>query len=132
MYKTDHVSLVVQDLDRAIDFYTQKLGLTILIPKEYNEEEQAEYIFLRLGGSNLELVKLHNQSSSNQAKDSDSICPHLALSTDDFEETVANLKEQNIPIFQGPFETPNVSKWLYIKDSEGNVLEFIQWLSTSH
>lgn len=129
MYKTDHVSLVVQDLDRAIDFYTKKLGLTILIPKEYNEEEQAEYIFLRLGGCNLELVKLHNQSSSEQTRNSESICPHLALSTDDFEKTIANLKEQNITIFQGPFETENVSKWLYIKDSEGNVLEFIQWLN---
>lgn len=128
MYQTDHVSLVVQDIDRAINFYTEKLGLTILMPKEYNEEEQAEYVFLRLGGSNLELVKLHNQSNSGPAVDSDSICPHLALSTDDFEGTIANLKDKNITIFQGPFETDNVSKWLYVKDTEGNVLEFIQWL----
>ena len=102
MYKTDHVSLVVEDLDRAINFYTQKLGLTILIPKEYNEEEQAEYIFLRLGGSNLELVKLHNQSSSNQAKDSDSICPHLALSTDNFEKTVADFGRAKYHNFSRP------------------------------
>lgn len=129
MYKTDHVSLIVQDLDRAINFYTKKLGLTILIPKEYNEEEQAEYVFFSLGGSNLELVKLHNQLAPDQEKENDSICPHLALSTDDFDKAVADLAEKNIAIFQGPFETKNVSKWLYIKDSEGNVLELIQWLN---
>ncbi len=131
MYKIDHVSLLVQDIDRAIDFYTKKLGLTILIPKEYNDEEKAEYVFLRLGGGNLELVKLHNQPPY-KAEASDSICPHLALSTDDFEKTLVNLKDLDIPIFQGPFETENVSKWLYIKDSEGNVLEFTQWFNDSH
>ena len=126
MYKIDHVSLLVQDIDRAIDFYTQKLDLSILMPKQYNDEEKAEYVFLSLGSGNLELVKLHDLPPY-KAEASDSICPHLALSSDDFEKTLANLKERDIPIFQGPFENED-GKWLYIKDSEGNVLEFIQWL----
>jgi len=52
----DHLAIVVEDLDRALAFWRDALGLT-LAKTETLPEQQAEIAFLPLGESQVELVR---------------------------------------------------------------------------
>jgi len=131
MWKLDHVALEVSDLDAALSFYTQILGLEVIFEK-MDPEHQERFAFLRLEGGNLELLQsLHppipSGSSTPQAV-RPSLCPHAAIATQDLEEVIARLKTAGLPILKGPLEIPGQVRWLYFSDPDGNILEFVQWL----
>jgi len=54
--RVDHLAIVVEDLDRALAFWRDALGLP-LAKTETLPEQQAEIAFLPLGGSQVELVR---------------------------------------------------------------------------
>jgi catechol 2,3-dioxygenase-like lactoylglutathione lyase family enzyme len=56
MPKLDHIALEVSNLDRAIEFYTEKMGF-ILRSRATNQEQQEEYCFLESEGTTLELIE---------------------------------------------------------------------------
>jgi catechol 2,3-dioxygenase-like lactoylglutathione lyase family enzyme len=55
MPRLDHIALEVADMDRAIAFYTEKLGFS-LRSRATNHEQQEDYCFLSSEGLNLELI----------------------------------------------------------------------------
>ena len=56
MRRVDHFAYAVSDMDRAIEFYTEVLGLKLL-SNQFDKEHQEKYAFLELEGGNLELVQ---------------------------------------------------------------------------
>ncbi|MCX6025869.1 MAG: methylmalonyl-CoA epimerase [Chloroflexi bacterium] len=54
--RVDHLAIVVEDLDRALAFWRDALGLP-LARTETLPEQQAEIAFLPLGGSQVELLR---------------------------------------------------------------------------
>jgi methylmalonyl-CoA/ethylmalonyl-CoA epimerase len=52
----DHIAVVVQDLDRALGFYRDALGLDV-IERRKVPEEQVEVASLSLGDASIELVQ---------------------------------------------------------------------------
>ena len=55
MPRLDHIALEVSDMDRALEFYTDKMGF-ILVSREINDEEKEEFCFLKSDGTSLELI----------------------------------------------------------------------------
>ena len=70
--KVDHFAFRVFDLDKAIIFYRETLGLKLL------------------------------------------------------SKTV--LENKNVPIIKGPLEISKMVKWLYIANSDNNIIEFVEWV----
>lgn len=124
--KNDHVAFEVSNMDQSIRFYTQVLGLRLLFRK-VNIEEQEDYAFLELTGGNLEL--LHRLDGKPFAKPTikPPYCPHLALTSEDMNQTLRLIEEHHIPVIKGPLENAE-SKWIYISDPDNNVIEYVQWL----
>ncbi len=58
MFKIDHFAFEVSNLDKSIKFYTEKLGLKLLLRKVDKSNHEA-YAFLELqgNGGNLELLQ---------------------------------------------------------------------------
>lgn len=52
----DHIAVVVRDLDKALTFYRDALGLDMIERREV-DEEQVEVASLSLGGASIELVQ---------------------------------------------------------------------------
>ena len=126
MLRTDHVALPVSDMDEAIRFYTEKLGLQ-LMSREVDPVHQEEFAFLALAGGNLELLRsLAHPLTKPETRPP--YCPHLALATDDMIATLKLIEQHHIPIVSGPLKIEGKVTWLYIADPDNNVIEFVQWL----
>lgn len=124
--KNDHMAYQVSNMDRSLAFYTQKLGLRLL-SRNVNAEEQEEYALLELDGGNLELIQRLTDEPFVPPAILPPYCPHLALSTDDMARTVATIQAAQIPIVKGPLEVAGHETWVYVRDPDNNVIEFIQW-----
>lgn len=121
----DHGAFRVRQLEDSIKFYTEKLGFTFLFQNE-NPAHHEKYAFLEYRGARLELIETTDAVYS-PAKPEKPYCPHLCFETDDMDAVLAMLKENGIPLLDGPNEIPGSEKWLYFTDPDYNVMEFIIW-----
>lgn len=126
MQKYDHIAFQVRDMDAAIQFYVGKLGFA-LSSRAVNADEKEEYAFLTCADVRLELIQDLKQASYQKPPVKPPYCPHLAIETDDMEQTVTRLKDGGVPIIRGPLEIAGEETWVYFVDPDGNVLEYIQW-----
>ncbi len=127
----DHFALRTWDMDKSIDFYCNKLGLKLL-SKTVNKEHNEIFAFLELDNGKLELLQVldaDQQIVSKKPIITPPFTPHLAIESDDIENSVLLLMQKNIDIVKGPLEIPDSVKWLYISDPDNNIIEFVQWLN---
>ena len=127
MVKNDHMAFRVSNMDQAIQFYTQTLGLRLLF-RNINADVQEDYAILELEGGNLELIQRLDGEPFEAPEIKPPYCPHLAFATDDMDETLKMIQEKHIPVVKGPLEIEGAEKWIYIHDPDNNVIEYIQWL----
>lgn len=131
MSKLDHVALPVSDLDAAIRFYTEKLGLKLLF-RELDPAHHEAFAFLELTGGNLELLQALDEQNKARPFARPPIqppyCPHVAMQTADMDQLVARLEQNGVPIVKGPMEIAGSVRWVYTHDPDNNIIEFVQWL----
>ncbi len=125
MMRNDHTAVRVSDLDTAIKFYTEALGLQLRF-KKVNADVGEAYAIIELEGGNIELLQTLNQPFKTPVIEPP-YCPHLALGTEDLGKTLEMVRTKSIRIVSGPLEIAGEEKWLYIADPDGNVIEFIEW-----
>ena len=129
--KADHFAFRVADMDAAIAFYTEKLGLKLMFNK-VDEEHHEAFAFLELEGGNLELLQMLEESNQPVPVDTPPpqppYTPHLAIATEDLDALVKMLEAKGIALLKGPLEIPGQVRWLYLSDPDNNVIEFVQWL----
>lgn len=126
MPKLDHIAVEVSNMEKAIEFYVNKLGFG-LQSKAVNEEQHEAYCFLESEGTHLELICDQKKAGVHKKKIERPYCPHICFVTDDMKKTIKELKEKEIDIIHGPLEIKGEETWIYFSDPDGNVLEFIQW-----
>jgi len=129
--KADHFAFRVSDMDAAIAFYTDKLGLKLMF-RELDEGHHEAFAFLELDGGNLELLQMLDESNRPIPRDypapAPPYTPHLAIETENLDALADALRTKGIAILKGPLEIPGQVRWLYLSDPDNNVLEFVQWL----
>jgi catechol 2,3-dioxygenase-like lactoylglutathione lyase family enzyme len=129
--KLDHVALRVADLARAIQFYQEQIGLSLLF-QQVDESHHEAFAFLELDGGNLELLQVLDETNApmpyTPAPPARGYCPHVALGTEDMEDMLTLFEREGIPILKGPLEIPGQVRWIYVLDPDQNILEFVQWL----
>ena len=126
MPKLDHIALQVKDLDRAIDFYTGRLGFRLL-SRAVNAAQQEGYCFLEAeDGTRLELIQ-DLAAAFTPPPPHPPYCPHVCFKSEDLGATMEMMEKAGIKVLRGPFVIENEETWVYFTDPDGNVLEFIQW-----
>ena len=129
--KADHFAYLVSDMDRAIDFYQNKLGLKFL-SRDMDEEHGEEFSFFEVEGGNLELLRILDSPSpqvNSLPPDKRANCPHMAFEVDNLEEALAEFQNAGVEIQGGPYEIENKVKWAYMLDPDENILELVNWLN---
>jgi methylmalonyl-CoA/ethylmalonyl-CoA epimerase len=114
--KIDHVALVVSDMDAALNFWQDALGIQMDHQEEIPREKSA-IAFLPVGDSEIELVQ-PTTDDSGIAKYLDKRGPgmhHICLEVDDIEAMLAQLKAKEIQlIHEEPVIAESGKKYAFI------------------
>ena len=107
------VSVPVRDQNRALDFYTEKLGFTIITDQPFDEKQR--WIELRIPKAETRVVLFTPEGQEDRIG---SFSP-LVFACANVEETYAELKARGVA-FDGPPEKQPWGTFAKFRDSEGN------------
>ena len=96
----NHLALLVDDLDAALDFWRSALGLTQIDQRRALPEEAVEIAFLQLGDARLELVQPLDDKSGvarYMAKRGPGF-HHLCLEVPDLDAMLSRFRERNLEL----------------------------------
>lgn len=120
-----HSCFTVSDLDRALSFYRDGLGLQEAFDF-VNDEGHRFGVYLHVGGRNfLELFEgeLHDPAEGQSYR-------HICLEVDDIQATVAMLRSRGIEV--SPVKLGRDQSYqAWITDPDGNRIELHQYTPTS-
>ena len=118
-----HTRFRVHDMDRSINFYNGILGMEII--EEKISPRGSQLVFLRLPETdcNLELCSFPDSGEIKVPED----LVHLAFEVQDLDKCVAKLKEQGVPITEGPIQTENGTQFIFTEDPDKYEIELMQY-----
>jgi lactoylglutathione lyase len=129
-----HTSIRTKNMDRAIDFYSRLLGLTLINRREI-PRNNAEIAFLggpKGAGSTLELTHYRTQKRFIQPDYEDRIFDHLAFEVKDIEKCITAMRNEGVTITDKPFRlSPSGSMIAFVEDPDGTLIELIEGKKTS-
>ena len=114
-----HVSLLVDDLPRALGFYQQVLGL-VIDPQRPDTEYPGAW--LNLNDQQLHLLQLPDPHRENTRCGDGGRDRHLALQVTDLQPLIARLQQQQIDYTL----SRSGRQALFCRDPAGNALEFVE------
>ena len=111
----------VKDMQKSIDFYQNIFKIDII--RDFKPNENMRLVFLKgKEGATIELV----EDSSHMPQSSAESNVAMGVFVEDINTVLDILRDNNAKIKDGPFETPNGTKLLFVEDPDGVVIEFIQ------
>lgn len=114
-------TIYVKNMEESIAFYGDLCGLQV--SKRFPAGSEKEIAFMSNGADNETLVELLADSSYSRVYHSEFIT--LGFAVDSMESMLDMVKNKNIPVHSGPFETPGF-KCFGIKDPNGLHIQFFQ------
>ena len=107
------VSVPVADQDRALDFYTEKLGFTIITDQPFDEKQR--WIELRVPKAETRVVLF----TTDEDKHRIGTFMNMSYTCDDLQSTYEELKKRGVE-FENPPKKEHWGNFAIFKDSEGN------------
>jgi lactoylglutathione lyase len=117
-----HTMLRVRDLDAALDFFVNKLGLREL-RRDAHEAGRFTLVFLGTGAAgDTATVELTHNWDEQQPYPTGRFFGHLAYEVDDIYATCAALREKGVVIHRPPRD----GRMAFIKSPDGQSVELLQ------
>jgi len=118
-----HTRFRVSDMEKSINFYRDILGMKVIEQKI--SPRGSKLVFLRFPDIDceLELCSFPNSGSVQVPED----LVHLAFEVDDLNMCVEKLKKAGIPITEGPVESSNGTRFIFIEDPDKYEIELMQY-----
>ena len=123
----DHVGIMVADLDAALRFYTETLGLTAG-PIETREQPPIRRCCIRLGDAELELIEAHDpdQTMMRFLPHRSPGVYHVGLRVDDVDAEAARLDGLGVPLVDGIREGGDMRiQYLHPDAAQGTLIELV-------
>lgn len=130
--RIDHVAIIVRNIEQALVFYRDTLGIT---PSEIKEvpTEEVRIAFLPMGGpdgSELELIEptTSNSSLARFLEKRGEGLHHICLEVADIDAALAEMQEKGVPVLD---ERPRVAAegraiFLHPRGANGVLLELLE------
>jgi lactoylglutathione lyase len=117
-----HTMLRVRDLDAALDFFVDKLGLREL-RRRASEKGRFTLVFLGTGaeGDPAEIELTHNWDQQ-EPYPTGRFFGHLAFQVDDIYAACERLRERGIPVLRPPRD----GHMAFVKSPDGHSIELLQ------
>ncbi|MEQ8672370.1 MAG: methylmalonyl-CoA epimerase [Aggregatilineales bacterium] len=128
--KVNHIAVVVEDVNVALSFWRDALGLE-LKHTERNEEEAVEIAFLPVGESEIELLAPITPDSgvAKYMEKKGAGLHHVCIDVDDINAMVQRLTEHNVMMInESPRTRPDGTLYAFVhpKSTGGVLLELYQ------
>ncbi len=134
--QTHHVGITVSDLDRAVDFYRDVLGLSVAAEFEVGGEgfetgvdiegASARFAHLDGGAVRIELVEYEPPADGLPTPQlNDAGATHLGLEADDL-DAFYNVLPSTVDTLSPPQTTETGTRILFLRDPEGNLIEILE------
>ena len=120
-----HISILVDNYDSAIDYYTQKLGFTLTEDKHLTESKRWVLVTPPGSACSLLLAKASTAEQVERIGNQTGGRVFLFLHTDNFDRDYARLLEHNIEIVREQTIEPH-GKVAVFKDIFGNLWDLIE------
>lgn len=120
----DHVAMNVKDIDKAVEFYTQVIGLKIT---EREPSKPGIEYFLDCGPSLIGIIQAKNFDKSHPFENEGLGANHFSfrIHANDFDPMIKRLEQHDVKI---EFAKKREKSWsLYFYDLDGNKLEMTAW-----
>ena len=133
--RADHVAMSVRDIERAIAFYRDVIGMEKVLDREYGEEmarligvegTQVRIVHMELGDSIVELFDYHHPKGRDPRPDrvqSDYGLTHIGFIVEDFWATYEHLVECGVSFLSDPVEVRAGVHVAYFHGAEYEVCE---------
>lgn len=128
--KINHLAVVVEDVDAALNFWRDALGLP-LKAKEHNEEEEVDIAFLPIGDSKIELLAPFTEESgvAKYLAKRGAGMHHLCIDVADIEATMAELSSKGIQLInEAPRTREDGTRYAFVhpKSTGGVMIELYE------
>ncbi len=130
--RIDHVAIIVRNIEQALTFYRDTLGIT---PGEIKEvpTEQVRIAFLPMGGPGGSEIELIEPTSANASlvrfleKHGEGL-HHICLEVDDIDATLAGMQAQSVPVLdkQPRIAAEGRAIFIHPKGANGVLLELVE------
>lgn len=128
--------MTVADLDRAVDFYRDVLGLAVVDRFSVGGEAfatgvgvdgaSADFVHLDAGGTRIELVSYDPEGDAVGATTVNQPgASHVGLAVDDLDAFDAGLPD-HVETQSPPQRTESGTRILFLRDPEGNLVEVLE------
>lgn len=133
----DHTGVIVSDLERAVTFYRDGLGMDVVDRFDVEgpglstavgaENVAGSFAILDAGGARLELVEYEPSGADRTgAAVTDTGSFHLGLSVDDVDAAVADLEgREDVTFVSEPQTTGSGTRIVFLRDPDGNLIELL-------
>ena len=127
--KINHVAIVVEDIDAALDFWQQTFGLRLDHVEEV-PSQKSKVAFLPLGESEIELVQPTTSDSglANFLEKRGEGMHHICIEVEDIDAALAELKSKGVRLInEVPEELPGRKMaFIHPKAANGVLMELYQ------
>ncbi len=128
--KIDHIAVVVEDIEPALNFWHHALGLELNGVEEVPEEE-VEVAFLQAGDAHIELVKPTTEGSgvAKYLAKKGAGMHHLCFQVEDIDTALRQLAGAGVELInETPRSKPNGTRYAFVhpKSTGGVLVELYQ------
>ena len=124
-FQLAHISIMVDDYDRAIEYYTQQLGFTLTEDKPISDSKRWVLVTPVGSSCSLLLAKAANEEQISRIGNQTGGRVFLFLHTDNFDEYYAQLQVNEIEFIKTVSEEPH-GKVAVFRDLYGNLWDLIE------
>lgn len=122
--KIDHVGVMVKDIEKAIKFYQDVVGME-LKARVVHSDENLQLAFLGFNGSDeteLELIQGYNDELPQEGK-----VHHFAVLVDNIKDEFERIKSLNVKLTDKEITIlPNGFRYFFFLGPDGEWIEFFQ------
>ena len=118
-----HMGIPVNDVERAVKFYTEVLGMTIA---KLNRDDMGDHLNrddLRYGDSMVVLFQRPKPMEKDALKEDGATHQAFTVSPEDFELAAKKMKDWGVKVYDIPTVERPTGRGFYFFDPDGNLLQ---------
>ena len=118
-----HIGIAVNDVERAVKFYTEILGMTIA---KLNRDDMGDHLNradLRSGDSMVVLFQRPKALEKDAVKEDGATHQAFMVSPEDFELAAEKMKDWGVKVYDIPTVERPTGRGFYFFDPDGNLLQ---------